>query len=330
MAEVRLGLRRRNDLKPRDLLLVSVLVPFAAAAAPVFKADASKKCDACEAWNAPQEPFRVFGNTYYVGVAGLSAVLIASDRGLILLDGDLPQSAPLIDANIRKLGFRTEDLRLIVNSHAHFDHAGGIAALQRASGATVAASAWGARAIENGAPPADDPQYAFGAAATSFPAAKHVKVVADGETLAVGPLAITAHLTPGHTPGGTPGPGDPAKGRAASASFTPTASTPSRRRDSVSAAIGRTRASRPPFVAASPPSLASLATSCSRFIRASRGWRTSSGADVSTRATIRSSTPRPAGATRATPDGDSISASRKSRRRRRLRDKGTSSRWGLG
>ena len=75
-------------MKPRDLLLVSVLVPFAAAAAPVFKADASKKCDACEAWNAPQEPFRVFGNTYYVGVAGLSAVLIASDRGLILLDGE--------------------------------------------------------------------------------------------------------------------------------------------------------------------------------------------------------------------------------------------------
>jgi metallo-beta-lactamase class B len=191
-------------MKPRDLILVSLLIPLAAGAAPpVFKADPSKNCDACEGWNAPQEPFRVFGNTYYVGVAGLSAVLIASDQGLILLDGDLPQSALLIDASIRKLGFRIEDLRLIVNSHAHFDHAGGIAALQRASGATVAASASGARALENGAPPADDPQYGFGAAASSFPPVKHVKVVADGEVLHVGPLAITAHLTPGHTPGST-------------------------------------------------------------------------------------------------------------------------------
>src|SRR5262249_23058007 len=93
-----------------------------------LKADPAKQCASCADWNAPQEPFRVFGNTYYVGVAGLSSVLVASDKGLILLDGGLPQSAPLIDASIRKLGFRPEDLRLIVNSHAHFDHAGGIAA----------------------------------------------------------------------------------------------------------------------------------------------------------------------------------------------------------
>jgi metallo-beta-lactamase class B len=190
-------------MKARHVILLSLAAPLAAAASPAFKADAPKECDSCAEWNAPQEPFRVFGNTYYVGVTGLGAVLIASDRGLILLDGGLPQSAPLIDANIRKLGFRTEDVRLIVNSHAHFDHAGGIAALQRASGATVAASAWGARAIENGFPPSDDPQYAAGTATASFPAVKHVRVVADGETLRVGPLAITARLTPGHTPGGT-------------------------------------------------------------------------------------------------------------------------------
>ena len=121
------------------------------------------------AWNAAHEPFRVFGNTYYVGVAGLSSVLVASDQGLILLDGGLPQSAPLIDASIRKLGFRTEDVRLILNSHTHYDHAGGIAALQRVSGAIVAASASGARAIESGGPPADDPQYAFGKEANRFP-----------------------------------------------------------------------------------------------------------------------------------------------------------------
>src|SRR5499426_653771 len=146
-------------MKARDLTLMCLAALTSGAAGQSRLApDPPKKCEPCAGWNAAQEPFRVFGNTYYVGVAGLSSVLIASDKGLILLDGALPQSAPLIDANIRKLGFRTEDIRLILNSHAHYDHAGGIAALQRASGAAVAASPSGARAIQSGGPPADDPQ----------------------------------------------------------------------------------------------------------------------------------------------------------------------------
>jgi metallo-beta-lactamase class B len=179
------------------------LSPVRSTAAAGLRADPAKKCDSCAAWNAPHEPFRVFGNTYYVGVAGLSAILVTSDEGLILLDGGLPQSAPLIDANIRKLGFRTEDVRLIVNSHAHYDHAGGIAALQRLSGARVAASASGAFALEHGEPPRDDPQYAGSRLARAFPPVKTVRIVTDGETLRVGALAVTAHLTPGHTPGST-------------------------------------------------------------------------------------------------------------------------------
>ena len=162
-------------MKVKGVVLMG-LVAWAASAAgrTPLKADRPKECEWCASWNAPHEPFRVFGNTYYVGVAGLSAVLITSDKGLILLDGDLPQSAPLIDANIRKLGFRTEDIRLIVSSHAHYDHAGGIAALQRVSGAAVAASASGARAIERGEPPADDPQYGLGKEANAFPAASRL------------------------------------------------------------------------------------------------------------------------------------------------------------
>ena len=160
-------------------------------------------CSSCDAWNAPHAPARVFGNTYNVGVAGLGSVLITSARGHILLDGGLPQSAPRIDQSIRKLGFRTEDVRLIVNSHAHYDHAGGIAALQRVSGATVAASASGARAIQQGEPSANDPQHAFGPGVNRFPAVKNVRSVTDGEVLRVADLAITAHLTPGHTDGST-------------------------------------------------------------------------------------------------------------------------------
>jgi metallo-beta-lactamase class B len=191
-------------MKVLGAVLLSLLIPVASAAGrPALKGDRPKECESCADWNAAHEPFRIFGNTYYVGVAGLSSVLVASDEGLILLDGGLPQSAPLIDANIRRLGFKTEDVRLIVNSHAHFDHAGGIAALQRVSGAIVAASASGARALAGGQPPTDDPQFAFGKEANRFPPVKRVKVVADGETLHVGKLAVTAHLTPGHTPGST-------------------------------------------------------------------------------------------------------------------------------
>ena len=186
------------------MAVVGLAVGIASAQEPApFQADPPKACDACDEWNAPQEPFRVFGNTYYVGTAGLSAVLVTSAAGHVLLDGALPQSAPRIDASIRKLGFRTEDVRLIVNSHAHHDHAGGIAALQRRSGATVAASAEGARAIEKGEPTPEDPQYAFGRQANGFPRVAGVRVVADGETLRVGDVAITAHYTPGHTPGAT-------------------------------------------------------------------------------------------------------------------------------
>jgi metallo-beta-lactamase class B len=161
---------------------------------------AAEQCPRCAEWNAPQRPLRIHGNTYYVGTRGLSAVLVTSSRGHVLIDGALPESAPEILKNIRALGFRAEDVKLILNSHPHFDHAGGIAALQRASGAAVAASPASAPVLERGASGPDDPQYGQ---LLAFPAASRVRVIADGETVRVGPLALTAHFTPGHTPGGT-------------------------------------------------------------------------------------------------------------------------------
>ena len=172
-------------------------------ASPALQPDPPHECDDCAEWNKPHEPFKVFGNTYYVGVDGLSALLIRGDDGqMVLLDGGLEQSAPLIDQNIRTLGFRTQEVRLIVNSHAHYDHAGGIAALQRFTNATVAASPAGARALERGGPTEDDPQVAYGKSQL-FPPVKSVRSVADGEVLRVGSIALTAHHTPGHTPGST-------------------------------------------------------------------------------------------------------------------------------
>ena len=158
------------------------------------------ECPDCATWNVPAQPVRLFGNTYYVGTRGLAALLVTSPNGHVLLDGGLPESAPLIAANIRALGFRVEDIELIVNSHAHYDHAGGIAALQRASGGSVAASPATAPVLRTGRSGRDDPQYEV---ALAYPAVPNVRVIADGDTLRVGPIAIVAHFTPGHTPGGT-------------------------------------------------------------------------------------------------------------------------------
>jgi metallo-beta-lactamase class B len=196
--------RRGSPLKVTGRLAALFgLLSCQVSAAASLEPDPPKVCSSCESWNVPHEPFRIFGNTYYVGTAGLSSILIASGQGLILLDGALPQSALLIAENIRKLGFRIEDVRLIVNSHTHYDHAGGLAALQRASGAVVAASPSSAAALKLGAPVQDDPQFAFGPEQNGFPSIRDVRVISDGETLRVGKLAITARFTPGHTPGGT-------------------------------------------------------------------------------------------------------------------------------
>ncbi len=186
-------------LRPWPLFALLLTVPATPAE---LVADPPKVCDACETWSRPREPFKVFGNTWYVG-GGLSSVLITSKQGHVLLDGGLPQTAPQIAANVQKLGFKLEDVKLIVNSHTHYDHAGGIAALQRASGAQVAASPAARRALEQGGPTEDDPQFGFGPAHNNYPAVSNVREIADGETLRVGDIALTVHFTPGHTPGGT-------------------------------------------------------------------------------------------------------------------------------
>jgi metallo-beta-lactamase class B len=158
-------------------------------------------CDACAAWNVPQKPLRIYGNTYYVGVHGLSSLLITSDHGHVLIDGGSQESAAQIAASIKALGFRVRDIKLILNSHDHFDHAGGIAELQKLSGANVAALALSAKVLEQGFSDPNDPQY--GPALLTIPKVKSVRVVQDGETVRVGELALTAHATPGHTPGST-------------------------------------------------------------------------------------------------------------------------------
>lgn len=156
-------------------------------------------CSNCEKWNQPQKPFSLFGNSYYVGVRGLSSVLITSPSGHVLIDGALPESAPRIVESITALGFRIQDVRYILNSHAHDDHSGGIAELQRLSGATVLAAPLGAKVLETGVALPQDPQKGE---MWDMPKVVNVRAVKDGEVIRLPGLAITAHHTPGHTPGG--------------------------------------------------------------------------------------------------------------------------------
>lgn len=160
----------------------------------------SSSCADCPVWNKPQQPFRIYGNTYYVGPHGLTSILLTSKAGHILIDGALPESVPQVVANIRSLGFRIEDVKLIVNSHVHFDHGGGIAELQRLSGAKVAASPWSVEVLTKSGVGKGDPQFGVIIPVALVPRADTLR---DGQTLRVGDIKLTARFTPGHTPGGT-------------------------------------------------------------------------------------------------------------------------------
>lgn len=148
-------------------------------------------------WNKPFVPFTIIGNIHYVGTEGASAFLITTPKGHILIDGILAQSVPQIIANIHALGFDIRDVKYLLNSHAHIDHAGGLAGLQRASGAQMIASAADRPALEAGA-------IGFGPTkGMPFPPIRVNRVVADGDTVSLGGATLTAHLTPGHTQGCT-------------------------------------------------------------------------------------------------------------------------------
>lgn len=187
----------------KSLLTLMLLALMATGLRADLVEDAPKDCTNCAAWNVPQEPFKVYGNTWYVGTEGLAAVLVVTDAGLILIDGGLAQSAPLIDANIRQIGFDPLNIKYILNSHAHYDHAGGIAALQEFTGAQVLASEGSIAVLRSGELADTDPQFNFGVEANRFPPVADVELMGNEGAVTLGDTTLTAHYTPGHTPGGT-------------------------------------------------------------------------------------------------------------------------------
>jgi len=182
---------------------IGIALLLSACGQKALEPDEPITCDQCDNWNEPQDPFRIHGNTWYVGTAGLSSILIETDDGLILIDGGLPQSAALIDANIRDLSFDTRDIKAVLVSHAHFDHVGGVAALQRFSGASVFTSVAGRETLTTGRLAQDDPQYIADSDEGSFPAVREALAVGDGEIVTIGSVDVKAVYTSGHTPGGT-------------------------------------------------------------------------------------------------------------------------------
>jgi len=149
-------------------------------------------------WLRPTEPFRIADNLYYVGSEGLTALLITTPEGHILIDAPMAENVDGIKAGIRKLGFRVEDVKILLNSHAHFDHAAGFAQLKRDTGAILAAAAGDRAALEKGVYIGDE-DVAF----LKFPPVKVDRVLKDGEAVTLGGVTLTANVTPGHSPGCT-------------------------------------------------------------------------------------------------------------------------------
>jgi metallo-beta-lactamase class B len=150
------------------------------------------------AWTEPLSPFRVIDNVYYVGSAGLSAWLITTPKGHILLDVGLAANARMVERSITRLGYRLRDVKIILNSHAHNDHSGGIARLKRRTGARFFASAGDREALERGVYIGSEEIESL-----KSPPVRVDSIVPDGGLVTLGGVTLTANLTPGHSAGCT-------------------------------------------------------------------------------------------------------------------------------
>lgn len=148
------------------------------------------------AWLEPTEPFLIVDGIYYVGSAGLSAFLITTPEGHVLLDGGLPGNAPQIAASIERLGFALSDVKILLNSHAHFDHSGGLAELKARTGAQFHAHEGDVSALEGGFYLGSESVQEFGA-----PPVQVDRALADGAVVELGGRRLVLHHTPGHSRG---------------------------------------------------------------------------------------------------------------------------------
>ena len=155
-------------------------------------------CEDFDQWDKPAPPVRIHANTYLVGTCGISAILVAGSQGHVLIDAGTDAGAGVVAENIRSLGFNLRDVKYLLHSHEHVDHVGGIARLQRLTGAQLIASPAAAAVFRTGTFGEGDPQAGMH---PPFPVARVDRLVTDGQTVRLGELMFTAIATPGHTPG---------------------------------------------------------------------------------------------------------------------------------
>lgn len=149
-------------------------------------------------WEEPDEPLQIIGPLYFVGTKGLGVFLFTTSEGHILMNTGMPSSGPMIVASIRKLGFRPEDIRIMINGHAHIDHAGALAFFKEQFGAQLAVMREDVPAMESG----DSGDFKYGNDFV-YPPVKVDRILRDGDTIRMGDVLLTAYLTPGHTRGAT-------------------------------------------------------------------------------------------------------------------------------
>lgn len=179
-------------------LACGLLTAFGSARAAEPLLPQGKVYESPASWRQPIAPVRLADHTWQVGTAGISAILVKTSDGALLIDGGLPQAADLVLAHLRALGVGPGDLKLILTSHAHSDHGGSIAAIKRATGARLLNNAESAVLMANGG--SDDLQFGDD---SLYPPAQTDRLLHDGEVVALGGIRLTAHFMPGHTPGST-------------------------------------------------------------------------------------------------------------------------------
>lgn len=173
---------------------------LAGAFAAVFTLASTLRAQNRPDWTEPFPPFRIAGNLYYVGSKGLANYLVTTPQGHILINSDLEESVPLIRASVEKLGFKFSDIRILLISHAHWDHDAGSAAIKRLTGARYMVMDGDVSVVESGGK--TDFQYGSQRALLYAPA-KVDRVLHDGDEVQLGAVTLVAHLTPGHTKGCT-------------------------------------------------------------------------------------------------------------------------------
>lgn len=180
-----------NRLLGALALLATIALPMQIPAAPV-----SSRPE----WTRPHEPFRIAGNLYYVGSEDLAAYLIVTPKGMILINSNLESSVPQIRKSVEALGFHFSNIKILLISHAHFDHCAGSAAIKRMTGAQYEVMEPDVSVVQSGG----KTDFHYGAdPSMHFPPAHVDRVLHDGDTVGLGGTTLTAHLTPGHTRGTT-------------------------------------------------------------------------------------------------------------------------------